>query len=118
MNATVSEFGIIDHGGGRYQLTGEVTFATAERILRDSSQMFARQQGIEIDLSDVVKTDSAGLALLLEWLRIANDSGAAIRFQNIPEKVRAIAQTAEVEALLERDQSSSSSTSISSSSKK
>ena len=114
----MSDFGIVDHGGGCYQITGEVTFATAERILRDSGKMFAREPAVEIDLRDVVKTDSAGLALLLEWLRLGNESGAAVRFRNIPEKVRAIAQTAEVETLLGSDHSASSSASISSSSKK
>jgi hypothetical protein len=40
--------------------------------------------------------------LLLEWVTWANHSVREIRFNDIPEKIRAIAKTTEVEGLLER----------------
>ena len=79
-----------------------MSFDTAEQILQASDRLFRRQATIEIDLAGVRRTDSAGLALLLEWIGRAHQSGTAIRFVTIPAKVRAIAETAEVLHLLER----------------
>ena len=56
----------------------------------------------EIDLADVTASDSAGLALLLEWVTWANHSVREIRFIGVPERVLAIARTTEVEPLLTR----------------
>jgi ABC-type transporter Mla MlaB component len=49
-----------------------------------------------------VRSDSAGLALLLEWITWANHTVREIRFLSMPERVLAIARTTEVEQLLKR----------------
>lgn len=77
-----------------------MSFNTAEQILRHSEKVFQRQTKISIDLAGVTRTDSAGLALLLEWISWATRSGSEISFIAIPEKLRAIAETAEVQDLL------------------
>ena len=79
-----------------------MTFETAEKILRASEEPFEEHSQIEVDLSGVTASDSAGLALLLEWVTWANHSVREIRFKDMPEKVIAIARTTEVEALLTR----------------
>ncbi len=98
----MSEFTIEDLGDGRFALSGEMTFDTAERILRASETPFEEHTQLEIDLSGVTKSDSAGLALLLEWVTWANHSVREIRFTGMPEKILAIARTTEVEPLLAR----------------
>ena len=37
-----------------------------------------------IDLSGVTSSDSAGLALLIEWLSVAQAAGRSLKFENIP----------------------------------
>ena len=44
--------------------------------------------------------DSAGLALLLEWLRWGRSERRAVAFQNLPEKLVAIARLSGVDELL------------------
>jgi len=103
----VSEFELSDLGDGQFTLAGDLSFGTAEQIRRASKTQFDGQASIEINLSHVETTDSAGLALLLEWIGWANHSNVEIRFLNIPEKILAIAQTAEVGELLSGTYSSS-----------
>jgi len=79
-----------------------MTFGTAERILRNSEEPFAQHTQLEVDLSEVQKTDSAGLALLLEWITWANHTVREIRFVGMPQRIIAIAETTEVEQLLSR----------------
>ena len=57
---------------------------------------------LEVDLSGITHTDSAGLALLLEWITWANHTVREIRFEGMPEKIDAIAKTTEVDSLLKR----------------
>lgn len=98
----MSEYTLTDLGEGRFALSGDMSFATAERILRKGERLFGQHTQIEIDLSGVEKADSAGLALLLEWITWANHTVREIRFVAIPERITAIAETTEVDQLLKR----------------
>lgn len=98
----MSKFDLQDHGGGRFALSGDMSFHTAEQILRASEVPFEQHTRIEVDLSGVEKADSAGLALLLEWVTWANHTVREIRFSDMPERVLAIAKTTEVDHLLIR----------------
>ena len=98
----MSKFELNDLGEGHFGLSGEMTFETAERILVASEEPFEQHTRIEVDLSGVTKADSAGLALLLEWITWANHTVREIRFEGMPEKISAIAKTTEVESLLTR----------------
>lgn len=97
-----NDFKLEDQGDGRFLLNGSMTFATVAQILRDSEDSFAAHTRLVIDLGGVTDTDSAGLALLLEWITWANHTVREIRFLHMPEKIDAIAQTTEVDHLLKR----------------
>ncbi len=64
----MSNFKLEDRGGGKFALGGRMAFDTAGQILFDSEELFEEHTRIEVDLSGVNHTDSAGLALLLEWI--------------------------------------------------
>ena len=96
----MSEFTIEDHGDGHFAIAGDMNFDTAEKILRASEERFEAHTQIEVDLSEVADADSAGLALLLEWVTWANHSVREIRFTGMPDRILAIAKTTEVEGLL------------------
>ena len=98
----MSDFTLKDLGDGRFSLSGRMTFDTAGDILRKSEDLFEPHTLLEIDLSGITHTDSAGLALLLEWITWANHTVREIRFAGMPEKINAIARTTEVESLLSR----------------
>ncbi len=98
----MSNFTLLEIGDGRFVLSGDMSFETAEQLLRESEKMFEQHTSIEVDLSGVEKADSAGLALLLEWITWANHTVREIRFSDMPERVLAIAKTTEVDHLLDR----------------
>lgn len=95
-------FKLEDRGGGKFALSGRMSFDTVGQILRDSETLFEAHTRIDVDLSGVTETDSAGLALLLEWITWANHTVREIRFVGTPEKIDAIAKTTEVDHLLKR----------------
>ncbi len=98
----MSSYSLSDLGEGRFALVGAMSFATAERILRQSEQQFEKYTRIEVDFAGVTDADSAGLALLLEWITWANHTVREIRFVSMPERIVAIAKTTEVDHLLNR----------------
>jgi phospholipid transport system transporter-binding protein len=96
----VSNFELNKTAEGVYELIGEVSFETAAQILKLSDRDFAQHAETEVNLSQVSKADSAGLALLLEWKSQARSRNAEIRFIDLPESLLAIARTTEVSNLL------------------
>ncbi len=98
----MSAYTLENRGNGKFALSGRMTFDTAGQILTDSEDMFEEHTLIEVDLAGVTDTDSAGLALMLEWITWANHTVREIRFLGTPEKIDAIAKTTEVDDLLKR----------------
>ncbi|MGB5449366.1 MAG: STAS domain-containing protein [Woeseiaceae bacterium] len=98
----MTDFTLEDRGDGCFVLSGDMTFDTVDKILKASEAPFEQHSQLEIDLSGVTNSDSAGLALLLEWVTWANHTVREIRFTGMPERVMAIAKTTEVDGLLTR----------------
>jgi len=87
-------------GEGTFELRGPVTFATAGALLGAGAARFTGLGAVTVDLGQVTRADSAGLALLLEWLRLGRAAGRPVRFTNLPDKLRGIARLSGVEQLL------------------
>jgi len=98
----MSDYTLEDLGARRFTLSGDMTFDTVASILRESESLFEQHTLLTVDLSGVTRTDSAGLALLLEWITWANHTVREIRFEGMPAKIDAIARTTEVDNLLKR----------------
>ncbi|MFM7067340.1 MAG: lipid asymmetry maintenance protein MlaB [Gammaproteobacteria bacterium] len=94
-------FRFVEEMPGRFVLSGEFGYATARRILEAGNAAFPAHESVVVDLSGVTQADSAGLAVLLEWVTWAHREGREIRFQQMPRAIRAIARISEVEGLLE-----------------
>jgi len=69
-------------------VSGELTFETVPALYRESLGWFAGSPALVIDLAPVTRADSAGLALLIEWLRGAEKAGCQLKFTNIPQQVQ------------------------------
>lgn len=98
----MSAFELKDLGEGKFALSGEMTFDTAADILRESETPFEEHTLIDVDLSGITESDSAGLALLLEWITWANHTVREIRFTAMPAIIDAIAKVTEVDHLLKK----------------
>jgi phospholipid transport system transporter-binding protein len=97
-----SQVAISEPTAGRVVVTGELTFATA----RDARQLGVKvlegsgAQSFVIDCKDVTRADSAGLAVLLDWLAWGRRKSRVINLENLPDSLVAIARISEVDGLL------------------
>jgi phospholipid transport system transporter-binding protein len=87
-------------GGGRFAIRGAFGFTTVTAILERSRQLFDDVTVIKVDFSGVSDADSAGLALLLEWVSWARSARREMRFFEIPSQIRAVAEISEVDGIL------------------
>lgn len=98
--SAMSEFELREIAAGQFELRGEMSFRTADRILAASRKPFARPDEIRIDFAGVTDADSAGLALLLEWKSWAMSRQSTVEFTSLPRSILSIARTTEVDHLL------------------
>jgi phospholipid transport system transporter-binding protein len=87
-------------GAGRFRVSGVLDASTAREVLEESEARFEQFARLDIDLGGVGESDSAGLALLIEWLRLARQWQKEIRFENVPAQIEALARISEVEDLI------------------
>lgn len=92
-------------GGDRdsYWVVGALDFTTVGPLVgRGEALAAAARKGgvLHVDLSAVSRTDSAGIALLLDWLRAARRQGVALNFTAMPPQMERIARACGVAALL------------------
>ena len=94
---------VLEVAPGRFDVRGALTFNTARRA-RDTGLRYFRASEvpeIEVSCAGVTQVDSAGLAVLLDWLAFAKSNHRGMRFKDLPGSLLAIARISEVESLLE-----------------
>ncbi|MCB1762801.1 MAG: STAS domain-containing protein [Gammaproteobacteria bacterium] len=91
---------IVRTGEGRFQVSGDLVFATVPALLQKAAPLLAQSRVVTLDLAAVGHCDSAGLALLLEWVATGASVGQRISFLNLPEALVGIARLSNAESLL------------------
>lgn len=82
----------------KWRIEGELDFTTVERLLSQFEQQARLPK--TLDLEAVTRTDSAGLALLIELRRRTQTQ--PIHFENIPAQMLSIAKISGVEDIVLR----------------
>lgn len=86
--------------GGRARVAGSLHFTTVSALLNAGVEAIKGGRAAVIDLAGVTASDSAGLALLIEWVSVAKRADRTLRFENIPSQLQQLARLSEVEELL------------------
>ena len=76
-------------------LKGGLTFETIPAVLEESAQYAARVDlpaKLTIDFAEVTDVDSAAVALLLDWRRMAMKRGKTLVFVNLPANLLELAE--------------------------
>jgi phospholipid transport system transporter-binding protein len=87
--------------GDRIFISGELTFATVPAVWELSLKLFPEKGAWCCDFSQVTACDSAALALLLEWLKLAKKKAKLLQFLDLPSQLRSLATPAGLNELLD-----------------
>ncbi len=82
---------LVQQDSGEFLLQGELTFSNINRKTVDILNNYAQPRRLIIDLVQIDRADSAGLALLIEWIKKAAKNQQQICFKNIPEQLVSLA---------------------------
>lgn len=85
-----------ENESGHICVTGELTFDTVPALSASGAEIFGAGKNLIIDLQKVGRTDSAGLALLIEWRRQAARRQCQLGFENVPQQLLALASVSGV----------------------
>ena len=91
---------LIRDDGGVISLSGDLLFSSVGQVLSEGNRLVRACPDAVVDLSAVARCDSAALALLLEWMELANAAGGQLKFRALPEALLDIARLSNVETLL------------------
>lgn len=86
---------------GRFLVSGVLTFATVSKVLASSKHLFKdAPDHLVIDLGEVERADSAGLALLVEWFAVVTSLNKTLTYENVPEQLATLAYMSSVNEML------------------
>ena len=86
--------------GDNLRICGQLDFDSVADLWEATGSLFAADPPSRIDLSGVSHSNSAGVALLAEWLRQARQRRWELVFVNVPAQMRAIIEVADLETVL------------------
>ena len=103
-NGASATVDVVEAAPNRIEVKGALTFVTARRareaglrILEGSSA----REPVAVDCSGVGESDSAGLAVLIDWQATASKQGRSLKFAHLPGGILAAAKISEVEEILQ-----------------
>lgn len=87
-------------GEGEVAVTGLLGFATVTALLEPLEALLPGQGSLRVDLGGVTHADSAGLALLVHWLRLARRRGLSLEFHQAPAQLMDMARLSRLDRIL------------------
>ncbi len=85
----MTENGFTARDKGVVEVSGRLTFQTVPQFLSRAHEWLQGGTGpVTIDMHGVELADSAGLALMLEWMQMAHAAKREIVFTHIPDQMR------------------------------
>lgn len=96
----MTAFHIESAGPGRLAANGELGFSTATGALSAGLELIGSGQAWTVDLAGITAGDSAGLAVLVEWLSAARERRSTVSYAAVPPQILAIARISDLEGLL------------------
>ncbi|MDX2457555.1 MAG: STAS domain-containing protein [Gammaproteobacteria bacterium] len=91
---------LVENADGSWLLQGELGFMSVPSVLQHAGMNMLGKEQVTVDLKGITRADSAGLALLVEWLRESESAGNTISFVNVPAQLLSIARVCGLEEIL------------------
>ena len=84
----------------RWRLTGTLDFDSVPELRPRIREALRSGANLTVDLGGVTHTNSAGVALLLQWIEDARRKGATLRVQDPPRELTELAGLSNTHRLL------------------
>ena len=96
----MSQGQLLYQASGQFSLAGDLSFETVPQLVNAGVQLFQSGDQVSVDMSRVGRSDSAGLALLVSWVRLARQHNKRLSFLQMPSQLLGLARVSGVEHIL------------------
>src|SRR3990167_6394962 len=90
----------ITFNNNQFLLSGELDFSNVMLIYEKSLSQLKQAQQLNFDFSQLHSSNSAGLALIVEWIKYAKQHKKKISLTNLPDNLLSIAKAAGIDKLI------------------
>lgn len=101
MTASRNVLSVTREPDGTLSLSGPLNFTTVRAALAQTTALLGVGSPPCIDLTGVTRTDSAGLALLVEWVKFAQATNRQLVLRGVPPQLTALAAACGITPLLD-----------------
>lgn len=85
---------------GQLFVSGELDFSTVANVWKESLPLLVPLPHLRFNFSKVTSANSAGLTLLIEWLKYAKQVNKPISFNHLPKQMMSLATMSGIDELL------------------
>ena len=78
-------------------ISGDLNFFSVMSLWQQSLTLFSSMRELRFDLAEVSSSNSAGVALVLEWIKYARAKQKPIQFTNVPNQLASVLKAAGVD---------------------
>lgn len=96
----MQKFADIAFKDNKFHLTGDLDFSNVMTIYNKSLKQMRDQSTLTFDFAALKSSNSAGFALLIEWIKFAKKNNLPIYFENLTQDILAIAKTTGIDKLI------------------
>lgn len=89
-----------ERDGDTLRVQGDLDFDSVAALWDATESLLAADPPTRIDLNEVRRASSAGVALLVAWLGQIQRQRRAVIFVNVPAQMRAIIEVADLDTVL------------------
>lgn len=87
----------------RILVSGDLDFTSVMSVYKESLVFFVDHYTAVIDFKKVTSSNSAALALIVEWLKYAKTNRKKVKFTNLPEHLLEIVKATDTSPLIFED---------------
>ena len=81
-----------------YDIVGNLTYETVPKLFRQNTLVYSKSTSLS--LRDVIRVDSAGLALLVEWSCSARRQGKELILKDVPMPLKSLIEVSGLQEVL------------------
>ena len=87
---------------GEFAIEGELNMQTVPAVSAELENLFAKNgcDNINFDLASVTRSDSAGVALLVELMQRARQANVQLSFKHLPQQMQDISSVSGLTSIL------------------
>lgn len=84
-------------------VSGDLNFANVMSVYEKSAPLILQSPELIFDFSQLKSSDSSGLALLAEWIKLSKSQNKSIQFMHLSESLLSVAKAASIDGMFSPD---------------